>query len=281
MKFICGTYFKHKSKFQLTDYINARVPTFSYKNNQDLDNDYVFCRPEHITTLATRLRDKTIELPEKFNLITHNSDINFHDNEIKFVLNILPNIKKWYTQNLMDYHPDVFPIPIGIANTKWEHGNQDRFSKIIKEKNKKDNTFYANFNVSTNINERTECYQEVGIDNPITNYPNAASIQDHTNFVKDTQEKYLRDISKSYFTISPAGNGVDCHKTWEALYMSSIPIVTKWHGAERFKEMGIPILIIDKWSDFKNLKLTKNLYDDIWGDFDPTSLEFSTFIKND
>ena len=42
MKFICGTYFKHQCRFQLLDYTDARTPTFSFKIDDDLENDFVF-----------------------------------------------------------------------------------------------------------------------------------------------------------------------------------------------------------------------------------------------
>ena len=59
--------------------------------------------------------------------------------------------------------------------------------------------------------------------------------------------------------------------------MKSVPIVTKWYGVEKFKELGIPILIIDDWSDFKDLDLSPELYEKIWGDFDPNSINFELF----
>jgi len=279
MKFLCGTYFKSQCKFQLTHYKNARIPEFLYKENQAVSNNYVFCRPEHIASLSNSLTFKKLELPDSINLVTHNSDINFGENEIKFVLKLLPNIKHWYTQNLLISHPQVSPIPIGIANPKWSHGSPARFANIIEENNVKDNLYYINFNVSTNPVARIACYDELGIHN-FPRYPNAASIKDHDQFVESTQENYLRDISKSYFTVSPQGNGMDCHKTWEALYMKTIPIVTRWHGAEKFKELGIPFIIIDHWSEFKNLKLNKELYDEMWQDFDAAKLDFSFFKQN-
>ena len=186
---------------------------------------------------------------------------------------------KWYAQNLTFNHPQLKPIPIGIANPKWSHGNQRRFREIMEENQDKQNKVYVNFNVSTNPIARHDCLNKLGkysLQNK-KNYPNAASIQDHDNFVDSTQKDYLRDIAKSYFTVSPIGNGLDCHKTWESIYMKSIPIVTRWYGVERFKEMGIPILIIDDWSELKDLDLSEDNYKNIWGDFDVNSLNFNLF----
>lgn len=260
---VCGSYFKSLCRHQFTNYIDARNPVFTYNENLSVGNNYVFCKPEFLQMLKN---SKFCE-NEDFVLVTHNSDINFDKTNVLAVLNLFPNIKHWYTQNLLFDHPKVSPIPIGIANPKWSHGNQDRFNKIIKENNKKNNLFYANFNISTNPAERRYCYNQIGLECP-ESYPNAASISDHDDFVINTQENYLRKISKSYFTISPDGNGKDCHKTWESLYLKSIPIVTDSFFARKFRDMGIPILVIDDWREFKNLKLSESLYNSIWKNFD-------------
>ena len=39
------------------------------------------------------------------------------------------------------------------------------------------------------------------------------------------------------------------------------------------------MIIINDWSEFKDLKLDKNLYDSIWGDFKVESLNFDLFKK--
>ena len=59
--------------------------------------------------------------------------------------------------------------------------------------------------------------------------------------------------------------------------MKTIPIVTRWYGVEKFKEMGTPILIIDDWSELKDLDLSEDNYKKIWGDFDVNSLNFDLF----
>ncbi len=278
MKFINGTYFKHQCRFQLTDYTDARNAVFSFTEDHQLDNDLVFCKTEYLSALKNHLDSGVVRLPKDFRLVTHNSDINFTADFVEALIEFFPYMGHWYAQNLLSPHPKASPIPIGIANPKWSHGNEDRFKKIIKENNEKDNLYYANFNISTNPEERAYCCHELGIA-PLKEYPNAASISDHDDFVNETQEDYLRSMAKSYFTISPNGNGRDCHKTWEALYMRSIPIVTESLFARKFKEMGIPLLILDDWGEFEYLDLNKELYDEEWKDFDPASLDFSLFAK--
>ena len=272
MIFLCGTYFKHQCWLQVTDYKDERTPEFSVKRCDDIENNFVFCKTEFLQML----KETNILKERPFTLVTHNSDINFTKENVEAVIEYFPNMEHWYTQNLLTENPRVSPIPIGIANPRWSHGNQDRFSRIIEENNKKDNLFYANFNVSTNASERIDCYKKIGVE-PFIKYPNAESISAHDEFVNKTQEQYLRKISKSYFTVSPDGNGKDCHKTWEAIYMKSIPIVKDSYFARQFKEKGIPLLIINDWSEFKSLDLSDSLYNDLWKDFDPSSLNFNFF----
>jgi len=271
---ICGTYFKHQCRVQLTDYKDARTPKFSVKQDSSLKNDYVFCKPEFLNIF----KELNILGDLEFILVTHNSDINFDKEYVEAVVEFFPNMTHWYTQNLLCDHPKASPIPIGIGNPKWSHGKQDRFKKIMLKDIEKSNEVYVNFNVSTNPQARNYCLDQLKMSIK-TDYPDAAVMGDHDKFVDSTQEKYLTDIAQSYFTVSPVGNGADCHKTWEALYMRSIPIVTRWLGVEKFKSIGIPMIILDDWSEFKDLELNKELYNEVWGDFNVSALDGATFFN--
>jgi hypothetical protein len=54
-------------------------------------------------------------------------------------------------------------------------------------------------------------------------------------------------MSKHKYILSPHGNGLDCHRTWEALALRCIPIM-KTSPLDRMFE-GLPVLIVNKWSD--------------------------------
>ena len=64
------------------------------------------------------------------------------------------------------------------------------------------------------------------------------------------------------FVVSPAGEGIDCHRTWEAINLGCIPIVI--HGSLDEMFDGLPVLIVRSWRD-----ITKEL-------LDKTVLEYST-----
>ena len=38
-------------------------------------------------------------------------------------------------------------------------------------------------------------------------------------------EQHLQEMVRHRSVISPMGNGLDCHRTWEALYLGVIPLV--------------------------------------------------------
>jgi len=49
------------------------------------------------------------------------------------------------------------------------------------------------------------------------------------------------------FVISAAGNGLDCHRTWELLYLGSI-VVTKTSPLDRLFD-GLPVVIVEDWNE--------------------------------
>ena len=183
-------------------------------------------------------------ITNKFLLYSHNSDLCVDDKYSEILTNNY--LITWFGQNINTINDKLKSIPIGLANRRWPHGDIEILKKVIDENNTKNNLVYCNIDVNTNISERSTCLEEI--------YP----IQ---NSNKVSFEEYLRYVSKSYFIISPNGNGIDCHKTWESLYLKSIPIVTNSINISYYKEY--PILIIERWSDLKNIELNEELYNKI------------------
>lgn len=57
--------------------------------------------------------------------------------------------------------------------------------------------------------------------------------------------------------LSPRGNGLDCHRTWEALYLDAIPIV--WHSTLDSLYSNLPIIIIHDWNEINEEFLREKL----------------------
>lgn len=74
------------------------------------------------------------------------------------------------------------------------------------------------------------------------------------------QWRYYLHIARSKFVLSPPGNGIDCYRTWEALYLGSIPIILNTPINSIFQQL--PVLIINNYEDI-TLQLLKDVYDNM------------------
>ena len=176
----------------------------------------------------------------KFILITHDSDIPVTQQHISILQH--PYLIKWFGMNCHIIHEKLNPIPIGIANECWPHGDKQSLLDAANEVTDKQGLVYSNFSKETNINERS------GV-NDIVNRILPLSIEKAPLTYRD----YLKKLSSFKFVISPPGNSVDCHRVWESIYVGTIPIVLKSIPMVYFKDC--PILFINEWEDLKSINL--------------------------
>ena len=194
------------------------------------DNEHVVYVYGHDLDLFFREAYNEIKHPIK--LISHNTDYPVDSKYIQYLDD--DKIIKWYAQNAILDHPKLVPVPIGIANKQWPHGNIDNFMHVLKLGNKKENIVYKNFDIGTNYSIRTRV-------NQITNQNGIFMDRSYPH------TEYLQRVAKSLFVISPPGNGIDCHRIWEALYLGTVPIVERSSAFRNFTDL--PILFIDRWED--------------------------------
>lgn len=166
-------------------------------------------------------------------LITHNSDYGAPYNYKKYLDD--PKIICWFAQNPTTVHDKLIPIPIGIQNQYWERGSLKYYkcflTKKIKSFNERKNFIYIN--IGKTHPERLQVLNFFNGKN-YCNFSNPKSINE-----------YLNDLENSIFVISPRGNGLDCHRTWEALLAGAIPVV-KSTCLDKIYE-NLPVMIIDNW----------------------------------
>jgi len=223
---------------KICDFVYDEFDKFDVFNISQFDGMKIFVKTDLLFSFNLNVLPN---INKNFVLYTHNSDLSIDSKYGDIISNKF--ITKWFGQNIDYSHSKLESIPIGIANKRWEHGNVDTLEKVISENNEKTNLIYCNFDINTNISERRECLSNINIKN-----------SEKVDF-----ESYLRELSKSFFTISPNGNGIDCHKTWESLYLKTIPIVTRSINM-KYYENKYPFIVIDSWDHFNKLKLTEDLY---------------------
>ncbi len=72
------------------------------------------------------------------------------------------------------------------------------------------------------------------------------------------QWRYYLHIARSKFVLSPPGTGVDCYRTWEALYLGSIPIILNTTINSIFQQL--PVFIVNNYEDI-TLELLTDVYE--------------------
>lgn len=204
----------------------------------------IFCYTHRIDIFESKLH----LFNNKFVLLTHNSDGEIKQNQI--TQNILDSEKiiAWFGQNICIIHSKLNLLPIGFANSMWEHGNLSLFHNIdfVNSLHIKKENVYFNFKINTSFNKRSYCYE---------------SLKSKIPFLQNVipLENLLR-LKKYKFCICPEGNGVDTHRLWECIYLKTVPIVINSDFTKVLQGYNLPLLILDKWEDFDYSNLNYSDY---------------------
>lgn len=163
-------------------------------------------------------------------LIVSSGDITFTENH----LNHCPsNVKQIFATNTNIINDLVIPIPTGIENeflaSRDGHGivNDGVFQKLeyLKPQDRKliniFDKFYANFSIQNAGTHLHSIYR--GYRNEIK------KICEDSNFIDFESGldlgQYFEKVLSYKASISPTGNGIECVRTWELMYMDRVPIV--------------------------------------------------------
>jgi hypothetical protein len=245
---LCDVYLGFEEDFQFNPLIKNQYNKHMSLNNLSSSYDnplYIFCYSHRIKDLSYKIN----LFQNNFVLITHNSDGEIR--RVEHVLNILncEKLLKWYGQNICFDHPKLHFLPIGLANSMWDHGNLSLFNDktFINSSNFKTKTVYFNFSIDTNKEKRQICYD--ALKNKLEWLENVRPIQNQ-----------LR-LKEHEFCICPEGNGVDSHRLWEALYLKTVPIVIESEFTNILKKQDIPLFVVDNWQDLNIDDLNYNDFD--------------------
>jgi hypothetical protein len=223
------------------------------------ERNIFFIKPDFIDDFRANVLPR---INYKFKLITHDSDYPVTNNHIDILNN--PYLEMWYGMNCHIIHDKLQPVPIGMANEVWPHGDKDTVINVAKKSNEKKNLVYCNFDISTNYSERASALMTIRDLKYIDFEQNNLSFND-----------YIEKLSTYKYVISPPGNSVDCHRIWESIYVGTIPICLKSIPLVFFKDL--PIMFINTWAD-----LTEETLNDSYNKVKSRSTEKSSynFYKN-
>lgn len=208
--------------------------------------------PEHSVIFVQSnflLKFQTEILPlikTQFVLISHNSDTNIDSRFLPIASS--PFLQKWFAQNctdeILEASHKVLPLPIGLENQRFHNaGNIKSFMKLIsqikKGKIQKKPKILVALNLSTNPDGRFACYRAFW-KKPVT-----LEMMSFTS-----SENYRKIAAECMFIASPAGNGLDCHRTWEAMYLGAVPLVEDNKMNRAFSELALPMICVKDWNEF-------------------------------
>lgn len=211
-------------------------------------------------------------LPIPIILITSDGDRSMpqsHDlNKIVYKLLRSNMIIKWYTQNYDKSikHPKLshFPIGFDLHTPQWLVNNSisEKIKFMVKSRNESptdkriSNKILSDTHLSITHPDRIRLYKLLKNNRVIDFINNKLSFSEITNL-----------YNKYNFALSPRGNGLDCHRTWELL-LAGVIVITKTSPLDdMYKKHNLPVVILQHWcelNDNLDYKLNKwyNMYID-------------------
>jgi len=175
-------------------------------------------------------------------VITHNSDLPIDEIDAGGFVG-----RRWFGQNICTDDERFVPIPIGLEND-YVGGSVAR----------KDMLHHA-----TTFPDQTAilCYLNFGYSHPERHA--AFNYFQGCGFCKLAKQgdygRYISDILNHQFVVCPRGNGLDCHRNWEVLYLGRYPVMKRMHSLE-YLFHGLPVLFVDEWQDVTE-ELLRNVAD--------------------
>tara|TARA_R100000908_G_C3750714_1_gene145315 strand:+ start:103 stop:948 length:846 start_codon:yes stop_codon:yes gene_type:complete len=267
---LCGqsiSKLEHKKSEAKIDSID--VDSFDFKNFDNHELVYInisLFNTNKPKLVESKIIEKLTKFQNKFDLVLHNSDDNLDVPKFNSLRKV-KNLNRIYSKNCLVKDDKVVPLPIGLANSCWPWGDEDTFKEVLQlNPTKKDKLVFSNFTIDGGVRDedRLDCHESVK--------KNKIDILENKPF-----GEYLHDLSQYKYVISPEGNGIDCHRTWEALYFKVIPICKKSVVTEYFSKI-FPIYLIDDWYQLNLEDLNQQYTNFSWKNYN--LLDFDNYIKH-
>ena len=236
-----------------------------FEINEVKKNSIIFCESDSISDLNSKILTK---LSFPVTLILGNSDQNHDKNH--YYLKDNRNIRIIFAQNLAIRMDGFHPLPIGLENA-WhsKHGKVLPFKILRKVKRQRKPRIMWTFSIQTNPQVRSKAAFEL------------SKIEVADRYGSISPEKHRQLLLTYSFIASPPGNGLDTHRTWEAMYLGCVPIVLRSYMSEFFENLDLPIWVVDSYDEIVSLseKQLEEIYREFKTKFDNEALWFEYWAK--
>ena len=191
------------------------------------------CNVDTILNLLAPIKKKTL-------LVTHSTDWKITEERYN---KLPPNVIRWFSPNIAFKGERLQSVPLGLETLQrfdFHHiyKIEKMKAKIKEEKIAKNWLFLCHSSHQANITDREEAYKV------LAHQPFVTAIYRPNIFAFDD---YINNIYSHPFMISPEGSGIDCHRTWECLYMDTFPVMKRNINMSYYEDL--PICFVEKWSD--------------------------------
>ena len=213
--------------------------------------------------LSTRARDgKSCDLDhfvrgalpsirKPFALVTTDGDVNvpseLRPETVTALLNS-PYLAAWRSQNYDGApHPKLGPFPVGLdLHTPRLDGGPEALAALLQKTRRERPPIgmqplrvFSDVNFNLNSEDRHLAVSQLR-DAPCVDFLGS----------RVSPEEIWRRYASSPFVLSVMGNGRDCHRTWDSLYLGSI-VITK-HSALDPLFSGLPVALVDDWDEVRD-----------------------------
>ena len=251
---LCDYYLGTHTELTFNPFVNSQqfkhlcIDSLHIENqiaNAKINN--LFCYIENLETHLCVLVNILSKLRNPIKLFFHNGDTTFTQKHSNALLEN-KNILCIYSENLsIPPHDRLKPLPIGIANSMWSHGNIYTWVSIMQMPlPKKQHLIYFYFEIYTNVHKRQRCFDII----------RSMGIECQP---KRSLTDYIQALSTFKFAICPEGNGIDTHRFWECLYLKVVPICPRNIITEYYSKF-FPVLLLDNWEDL-NINAMETFYE--------------------
>lgn len=233
--YICG----HKFR-DLADFVYRPGNTIPYNAR------VIFTNIDYYYDLVAAIKKQTSQtMPAT--VVTHNGDNGISPQDI---LKLPICVKQLFSQNnSVGYDTNgitrLHSLPIGIANSEWAHGQIDNFVNVYDSNINPTELAYFSVKKETNLSVRQPAYDY---------FSKQSWCQVNDGYLSPVE--YYRKVRAAWFNMSPNGNGGDCHRHWETLYLGRIPVVERSPCMRQFENEDVPFLFVDNL-----LNVTRNFLD--------------------
>ncbi|UJR11743.1 hypothetical protein I4U23_015924 [Adineta vaga] len=223
-------------------YIKSCLPT----------NSIIYVKADHLGEFFHKVYP---QLVNKFILISGQSDVSSPGPYLSYLERYDSKIVHWFGQNSEIHSSEnnkFTPIPIGINCYLMANAlrlvQRLQHAPVINIKPNYSSIYHVNQTLLINFKQSTD---PTGIRSHVWSILCNNSVTSKFTLCIDKPDGVNISILPTIYArnrryplwLSPRGNGLDCHRTWEALYLNVIPIV--WNSTLNSLYTNLPIIVIN------------------------------------